>query len=135
MREPKELAIRIAEILDTKKAQDITILNVSEMTSVCEYMVIATGRNVQAVHALYEEVTHRLEEENIIFRRNDGVRESRWIVLDYASVIVHMFHPEERQYYNLERLWSDGTNQVPFVSIEEKAEMAEEENEEEAENE
>lgn len=117
MREPKELAVRIAEILDTKKAQDITILNVGDMTSVCEYMVIATGRNVQAVHALYEEVTDRLAEEDILFRRNDGVRESRWIVLDYASVIVHIFHPEERQYYNLERLWADGTNQVEFTPI------------------
>lgn len=118
MREPLELAMRIAEILDSKKGADITVLSVGHMTSVCEYMVIATGRSVQAVHALYEEVTDRLEEEGITFRRNDGVRESRWIVLDYASVIVHMFHPEERQYYNLERLWNDGTNQIPFVSVE-----------------
>jgi len=125
MREPLDLAMRIAEILDTKKASDITVLSVGHLTSVCEYMVIATGRSVQAVHALYEEVTDRLEEEGITFRRNDGVRESRWIVLDYASVIVHMFHPEERQYYNLERLWADGTNQIPFTSVDAAEEAAE----------
>ena len=51
-------------------------------------------------------------------RRREGVRESRWIVLDYANVIVHIFHPEERAYYNIERLWQDGSNQVPFASVE-----------------
>ena len=77
--------------------------------------MIVTGRSVQAVHALYEEVSDKLAEEGITYRRNDGVRESRWIVLDYTSVIVHIFHPEEREHYNIERLWADGTNQLEFV--------------------
>lgn len=118
MKTPEELAVRIAEILDAKKAEDITILKVDHLTSVTDYFVIATGRNVQAVHALYEEVTDKLlEEEDLTFRRNDGVRESRWIVIDYANVIVHLFHPEEREFYNLERLWNDGSNQVPFTGL------------------
>lgn len=119
MREPLDLTMRIAEILDSKKAQDITLLKVDHLTSVCEYLVVATGRSAQAVHTLYEEVTDRLAEEGIFFRRNDGVRESRWIVMDYASVIVHIFHPEERQYYNLERLWADGSNTIPFTPSDE----------------
>ena len=118
MKAPEELAVRIAEILDAKKAEDITILKVDHLTSVTDYFVIASGRNVQAVHALYEEVTDKLlEEEGLSFRRNDGVRESRWIVIDYANVIVHLFHPEEREFYNLERLWNDGSNQVPFTGL------------------
>ena len=118
MKTPEELAVRIAELLDAKKAEDITILKVDHLTSVTDYFVIASGRNVQAVHALYEEVTDKLmEEENLAFRRNDGVRESRWIVIDYATVIVHLFHPEEREFYNLERLWNDGSNQVPFTGL------------------
>lgn len=116
MNEPKDLALRIAEILDNKKAMDIQILRVDHLTSITDYFVIASGRSAQAVHTLYEEVTDKLAEEGIAPRRNDGVRESRWIVLDYASVIVHLFHPEERQYYNIERLWMDGSNQLPFVS-------------------
>ncbi len=116
MMESKELAMKIAEILDNKKANDIEILKVDHLTSITDYFVIASGRSAQAVHALYEELTDRLTEMDILPRRNDGVRESRWIVLDYASVIVHLFHPEERKYYNIERLWMDGTNQVPFAS-------------------
>ena len=48
-------------------------------------------------------------------RRHEGMNESRWVVLDYAHVIVHIFHPEEREYYNIERLWMDGSNQLTFV--------------------
>ncbi|MBR5379013.1 MAG: ribosome silencing factor [Clostridia bacterium] len=114
MRTPDQLALRVAEILDSKKASNITILKVDHLTSITDYFVIASGRSVQAVHALYEEVSDKLLEEGIAFRRNDGVRESRWIVLDYSSVIVHIFHQEEREHYNLERLWDDGTNRVPF---------------------
>ena len=117
MNDPKELALEIAKILDNKKALDIQILRVDHLTSITDYFVIASGRSAQAVHTLYEEVTDKLAEAGIPMRRNDGVRESRWIVLDYASVIVHLFHPEERQFYNIERLWMDGTNQIPFESM------------------
>ena len=78
-----------------KIGTDILVLKVAELTTLADYFVIATGRNVQAVHALYEEVTDKLlEEEDLTFRRNDGVRESRWIVIDYANVIV----PEDGAY-------------------------------------
>ena len=117
MKEPIDLAKRIAHILDEKQAADISILKVDHLTSICEYFVIATGRNTQAVHALYEDVADKLAEDGITFRRNDGVRESRWIVLDYGSVIVHLFHPEEREFYNIERLWADGSNAVEFERI------------------
>lgn len=118
---PDQLSMHIANILDQKKAENITILKVDHLTSITDYFVIASGRSVQAVHTLYEEVTDKLAEKQVFPRRNDGVRDSRWIVLDYASVIVHLFHPEERQFYNIERLWNDGTNVVPFTSIEDKA--------------
>ncbi|MBQ3669076.1 MAG: ribosome silencing factor [Clostridia bacterium] len=114
MRTPEELAYRIAELLDGKKATNIMILKVDHLTSITDYFVIATGRSAQAVHTLYEEVSDKLMEEGIPYRRNDGVRESRWIVLDYSSVIVHIFHPEEREHYNIERLWADGSNLMPF---------------------
>lgn len=117
---PNDLAMTIATVLDNKKAENITILKVDHLTSITDYFVIASGNSAQAVHTLYEEVTDRLSEKDVFPRRNDGVRDSRWIVLDYASVIVHLFHPEERQFYNIERLWNDGTNVVPFVSVEDQ---------------
>lgn len=118
MTNSKELALKIAEILDAKGADDIQILEVSYLTSITDYFVIASGRNVQSVRTLGEDVEDKLAEEAVLPRRKEGMNESRWVVLDYAHVIVHIFHPEERQYYNIERLWQDGSNQIPFVSVE-----------------
>lgn len=118
--ETRELALKIAQILDQKGALDITILQVDHMTSITDYFVIASGRNVQSVRSLAEDLEDKLAEEGIEPRRREGMHESRWIVQDYASVILHLFHPEERNYYNIERLWQDGTNQVPFVSVEDQ---------------
>lgn len=111
----RELALKIAEVLDKKGATDITILKVDHLTSITDYFVIATGRNVQAVRSLAEDVEEKLDAEDMPVRRHEGTNESRWVVLDYAHVIVHIFHPEEREYYNIERLWMDGSNQLTFV--------------------
>ena len=98
----KELALKAAKILDEKGANDIEILEVS----------------LQSVRSLAEDLEDKLTEEGIEPRRKEGERESKWIVLDYAHVIVHIFHPEERKYYNIERLWQDGTTQVQYIPLE-----------------
>ena len=120
MMEARALANRIAEILDKKGATDIQILEVSHLTSITDFFVVCSGRNVQAVHTLAEDLEDHLSEMDILPRRKEGGSSAKWIVLDYAHVIVHIFHPEERQYYNIERLWQDGSNQLPFSPIEEK---------------
>ena len=120
MMKPKDLALKIAQVLDKKGANNITILEVDHLTSITDYFVICSGRSVQSVRALAEDLDDRLMEEGIEPRRREGLNESRWIVLDYASVIVHIFHPDEREYYNIERLWMDGSNQLTFVPGEEK---------------
>ena len=114
MIESKALATKIAEVLDQKGATDIQILEVGHMTSITDFFVVATGRNVQFVSTLAEDLEDKLAEEGIEPRRKEGKNGARWIVLDYAHVIVHIFHPEERQYYNIERLWQDGANQEHF---------------------
>lgn len=114
MDKQRELALNIANILYDKGGIDIQILQVDHLTSITDYFVIATGRNVQAVRALAEDVEDKLMEGGIEPRRREGMNESRWIVLDFSSVILHIFHPEEREFYNIERLWMDGTNQVEF---------------------
>ncbi len=117
MLNPKDLALKAAHILDEKGANDIQILEVTHLTSITDYFVIANGRNIQSVRSLSEDLEDKLAEEEILPRRKEGERESKWIVLDYAHVIVHIFHPEERQFYNIERLWQDGTNQVEFIPL------------------
>ena len=118
--EMRELALKMARILDKKGALDIEILEVTHLTSITDYFPIASGRNSQAVRSLSEDLEDKLAEEQIFPRRRDGLHESRWIVLDFGGVIVHLFHPEERLYYNIERLWRDGENLVPFVSIDDE---------------
>ena len=119
MTDSKELALHAARILDEKGANEIMILEVAHLTSITDYFVIANGRNIQSVRSLAEDLEEKLKEEGVEPRRKEGERESRWIVLDYAHVIVHIFHPDERQYYNIERLWQDGDNQVQFIPLEE----------------
>lgn len=117
MIDTRELALKAAHILDEKGASDIEILEVSHLTSITDYFVIANGRNIQSVRTLAEDLEDKLTAEGIEPRRKEGERESKWIVLDYAHVIVHIFHPEERKFYNIERLWQDGTNQVEFIPL------------------
>ena len=125
MIQAKEFARKIAEILENKGATDIQILEVGHMTSITDFFVVASGRNVQFVHTLADDLEEKLAEEDILPRRKEGKNGARWIVLDYAHVIVHIFHPEERQYYNIERLWQDGSNQLPFTPLDERPADAE----------
>lgn len=116
MMKPKELAMQIAEILDSKKGEDIAILDVNHLTSVTDFFVIAGAHSTLQARAMAEEVEDKLSEIGLEARRRDGYGDSRWIVLDYSSVIVHVFHYEEREVYNIERLWMDGSNRVPFAA-------------------
>lgn len=113
------LAQRIARILYDKKAMDITVLNVAHLTVITDYMVIATGRSSLQVKALADDVDDALAMEGVTLRAKEGQGEGRWIVLDYGTVLVHIFHPEDRQFYHLERLWEDGQNRVPLTFLEE----------------
>lgn len=115
MMQDKALAQQIAEILESKKAENILVLDVSHLTSITDYFVICSARNSIQVQTLAEDVEEKLMEEGVEAQRKEGARESRWVVLDYASVIVHVFHEQEREFYNIERLWMDGSNVVLHV--------------------
>ena len=106
----KEYAIEICKMLDEKKAKDILLLDIADKSVIADYFVIASGRNHIQVKALAEEVKEKMEALGYPLRRHDGYDQGRWIVLDYADILVHIFHPEEREYYNIERLWIDGDN-------------------------
>ena len=124
--ESTELAQRIARILYDKKAMDITVLRVGHMTVITDYMVIASGRSALQVKSLADDVDDALAVEGVALRAKEGQGEGRWIVLDYGTVLVHIFHPEDRQFYHLERLWEDGENRValPFLMENEETQQA-----------
>ena len=123
--ESTELALRIAQILYDKKALDITVLRVGHMTVITDYMVIASGRSALQVKSLADDVDDALAVEGVSLRAKEGQGEGRWIVLDYGTVLVHIFHPEDRQFYHLERLWEDGENRVELPFLQENAETPE----------
>lgn len=118
MNNEKQLALTIAEALDAHKATDILLLDVSHLTVIADYFVIASGRSALQVQGLVRNVTDKMDELGHAPRRREGVNEGRWAVLDYGSVIVHIFHEQEREYYHLERLWMDGSNRLPFPNPE-----------------
>lgn len=102
----KELALQIADAAEDKKAEDIVLLNVSEVSYLADYFVIITGFSGTQLKAIAESIDQRIEEKyNRLPIRVSGKREGNWVVLDYEDVIVHIFLPEEREYYNLEAFW------------------------------
>jgi len=108
----REIAVIAAKALDDKRAKDIVVLKVDEMTVITDYMVIATGNSVPQVKALCENVEDELAKADVFARRREGLGDGHWCVLDYGDVMVHVFHEQDREYYQLERLWADGTNEV-----------------------
>ena len=102
----KELALQVAKAAEDKKAQDITLLKVSDVSYLADYFVIVTGFSRTQLNAIAESIEEQIEEKfNLQPIRVSGKREGNWVVQDYGDVIVHSFLPEEREYYNLEAFW------------------------------
>lgn len=111
----KEKVLLACKILSDKKAENIVYIDVKDKSSLCDYFVIAAGRSSTAVRALTENLEEKMEKEfGEVPARRDGGREGRWNVLDYTDVIVHIFNDEMRDFYNLERLWENGSNLIRF---------------------
>ena len=110
-----ELAHRIVEIASDKKGNDIVMLRTAELTSMADFFVIASGRSDRQVSALSGAIVDELRRDGIRPLGIEGRASSRWVLLDFGSVIVHVFAPDEREYYGLERLWSKATQVVRIV--------------------
>jgi len=106
---PKELAILAAKALDGKKGEEIKVMEVTELTTLADYFVICTGGSNTQINALCDAVEEKLEAEageKPLHR--EGHRGGIWVLLDYGCLVVHVFNSEAREFYSLERLWSDG---------------------------
>ena|SRR6056297_2483571 len=103
----KDIAVLAAEAADDKKAEDIDILKVEGLTVIADYFVICSANSDKQVRAVARAVDEKLSEEGIEPRRIAGMNDARWVLIDYADVIVHVFQKREREYYDLERLWAD----------------------------
>lgn len=120
----ENLVSTIAKLLYDKKAQDLVALRIAHLTVLADYLVIVSAHNAIQARALCEHLDEHLAQQGIEPRRVEGKNDGTWIVMDYASVIVHIFRQDTRAFYRLERLWEDGQNRLalPFL---EQAEVSE----------
>jgi len=109
----KNLVKRMVEHMEEKHGQSITVLDLQGISSMCDYFVIGSAPSERQVKAIAEEIRDGLEKETVFPAHVEGLREARWILLDYGDVIVHLFVQEDRDHYGLETIWKD----APVVNI------------------
>ena len=109
-----ELPLEAAAAASTKKAGRIVLLDVSKQLVITDHFVICSGNTERQVRTIADEVERRLlQDHRVKPARREGEQQGRWVVLDYVDFVVHVFHHEDRDYYELERLWSDAAV-VPY---------------------
>src|SRR5260221_5519910 len=110
----KKLALLCREFADNKKAENLTILDLRELSSVTDYFVIASGTSEPHLRAIVEEIIDRLRDDyDLRPVRKDGSVQGAWVVLDFFDVIVHVMRADVRERYDLERLWGDAARVQP----------------------
>lgn len=103
---PMDLARRIVELAEDKKAADIVLLDLGELTTLADAFVICSGGSERQISAIADGIVEGLKDERVKPIGREGTSESHWVLIDYGSVIVHVFTPPERDYYQLEKHWS-----------------------------
>lgn len=111
----KEIALKAASVLLKKKALDVVIIDISEKSSFADYFVIASGGSERQVGTLVDEIEDQFAKEGILTKSVEGKKNSGWILMDFGDVIVNIFTVEQRERYNIEKVWSD----CSFITIDE----------------
>ena len=105
----------VAKCFDDTKAQDVVAVEIGELTSIADYFVIGSGNSATQVKAIADEIEEKMAEAGFEIVHKEGYGGGLWILLDYSDVVCHIFHNETREFYSIERLWSD----APKMGIEE----------------
>ena len=108
MEQSKKMAKIAYEALDEKKGEDIKVIDISEISVLADYFVIANGGSDSQVRALVENVEEKLSKEGYEAKQREGYGLGSWVLLDFGNIIVHVFDEENRLFYDLERIWKDG---------------------------
>ncbi len=104
----KTMVKMAVDALEDKKGQDIKIININQVSVIADYFIIASGSNTNQVQAMADNVQETLYKAGYECRQTEGYQSGNWILLDYNDIIVHIFCIEDRLFYDLERIWSDG---------------------------
>lgn len=112
----QEKVIKLAAKLYEHKAEKIAALKVDHLTVLCDYMLIASARTPAQISSLTDEIEQLAETMDMTLHRSEGMHDARWVILDYGHIMIHLFQQSERKFYDLDRLWNDGTNAIalPF---------------------
>lgn len=110
--EPVDVAKTIVDVAADKKASDVTLIDIRELSVLADYFVICTGANRRQIQAIASAIDDKMTELHVNTRGREGNAEGGWVLLDYGDVIVHIFGPMEREFYRLERLWSEAPTVV-----------------------
>lgn len=107
MKSSSNLAFVVSSAAAEKKAKDVRILNVSEISPITDFFVICSGTSTTQVKAIADEVEDKMAELGFEVHHKEGYQNARWVLLDFGGVIAHVFYEEDREFYDLERLWAD----------------------------
>lgn len=106
--ESLDLARTIVDILEDKKAEDIVLVDIQDLTTIADYFVICSGTSNRMLNALADAVRDQMRENHKIRGRIEGLPQNGWVLADYGDVVVHIFSVDQRDYYRLEELWAEG---------------------------
>lgn len=108
MKEQTKMAAIVYAALDEKKGHDIKVLQISEISIMADYFIIASADSTPQIQALMDNVEEKMHEQGFHLKRVEGTKNSSWVLMDFGDVVVHIFNKEDRLFYDLERIWSDG---------------------------
>lgn len=104
----KQTALIAVNALEDKKAEDIRILDISEISTIADYFIIANGTNKSQIQAIADNLSEILGRAGATMRQIEGYQNANWVLMDFQDVIIHIFDKENRLFYDLERIWRDG---------------------------
>lgn len=108
MQDEKRMAGTAILALEDKKAEDIRVIDISQVSVIADYFIIANGNNTSQIQAMADEVEEKLYKAGYPLKQKEGYRNANWVLLDFGDIIVHIFDKENRLFYDLERIWRDG---------------------------
>ncbi|MEI3176679.1 MULTISPECIES: ribosome silencing factor [unclassified Candidatus Paralachnospira] len=108
MSDSKTMAAIACRALEDKKGQEVTVIDISGVSCLADYFIIANGENSNQVQAMVDNVEEELAKAGFHYTQREGYQAAKWILLDYKDIVVHVFSKEDRRFYDLERIWRDG---------------------------
>lgn len=112
-KETTQIVKEIYDAISSKKAEDIRIIDIRNVTVIADYFIIATVNNAPQLSAMMDMVDEVMYKNGITSKQIEGNQNSSWVLMDYEDIIIHLFSKEDRLFYNLERIWQDGTDVDP----------------------